>query len=100
MQKKIALEWTFHSNAIEGNTLTLKETKVVLEGITIGGKSITEHLEAINHRDAIQYLYKMVTNKEDLSEQQIKKIHALVLKKIDPKNAGTYRKENVFMFWG
>ena len=97
LQKKIALEWTFHSNAIEGNTLTLKETKVVLEGITVGGKSITEHLEAINHRDAIQYLYKIVTNKENLSEQQIKKIHSLILKKIDLKNVGSYRKENVFI---
>ncbi len=97
LQEKIALEWTCHSNAIEGNTLTLKETKVVLEGITIGGKSVTEHLEAINHNEAIQYLYKLVTDKENISEWQIRQIHSLVLKKIDPKNAGAYRKENVFI---
>jgi Fic family protein len=46
------LEWTYNSNAIEGNTLTLKETKVVLEGITIGGKSMREHFEVINHLKA------------------------------------------------
>ncbi len=97
LQEKISLEWTYHSNAIEGNTLTLKETKVALEGITIGGKSVREHLEAINHKDAIQYLYEIIKNKEKLSEWQIKQIHALILKKIDPKNAGAYRKENVLI---
>ena len=97
LQEKIALEWTYHSNAIEGNTLTLKETKVALEGITIGGKSVKEHLEAINHNEAVQYLYQMIRNKEKISEWQIKQIHALILKNIDAKNAGTYRKENVLI---
>ena len=97
LQKKIALEWTYHSNAIEGNTLTLKETKVALEGITIGGKSVKEHLEAINHNEAVQYLYELIKNNESISEWQIKQIHSLVLKNIDSKNAGTYRKENVLI---
>lgn len=97
LQEKIALEWTYHSNAIEGNTLTLRETKVVLEGITIGGKSVKEHLEAINHHEAIQYLHEMIQNKETISEWQIKQIHSLVLKKIDQINAGVYRKENVLI---
>ena len=97
LQEKLALEWTYHSNAIEGNTLTLKETKVVLEGITIGGKSLTEHLEAINHNTAIEHLNKIVQKKEDISEEQIKQIHSLILNKIDSKNAGVYRKENVFI---
>jgi Fic family protein len=48
--------WTYHSNAIEGNALTLSETKVALEGITVGGKTIQEHLEAINHKEAILYV--------------------------------------------
>ncbi|MDE0119816.1 MAG: HsdR family type I site-specific deoxyribonuclease [Bdellovibrionales bacterium] len=95
LQEKIALEWTYNSNAIEGNTLTLKETKVVLEGITIGGKSVREHLEVINHNEAVQYLNELIKNKETLSEWQIKQIHSLVLKKIDQKNAGVYRTENV-----
>ncbi|MCZ0933455.1 MAG: HsdR family type I site-specific deoxyribonuclease [Oligoflexia bacterium] len=97
LQEKIALEWTYHSNAVEGNTLTLKETKVVLEGITIGGKSVKEHLEAINHNKAIQYLNELIQNKENISEWQIRQIHSLVLKKIDSDNAGVYRKENVLI---
>ena len=97
LQEKIALEWTYHSNAIEGNTLTLKETKVVLEGVTIGGKSVKEHLEAINHKEAIQYLHEILQKKENISERQIKQIHSLVLKKIDQANAGIYRQENVFI---
>ncbi len=53
LHEDIVLRWTYNSNAIEGNTLTLKETKVALEGITIGGKTMQEHFEAINHREAI-----------------------------------------------
>ena len=97
LQEKVTLEWTYHSNSIEGNTLTLKETKVVLEGITIGGKSVKEHLEVISHSEAIQYLDELVTSKESFNEQQIKDIHSLVLKKIDQQNAGVYRKENVII---
>ena len=53
MHEDLILRWTYHSNAIEGNTLTLKETKVVLVGITFGGKTLREHFEVINHKDAI-----------------------------------------------
>ena len=91
------LEWTYNSNAIEGNTLTLKETKVVLEGITIGGKSIKEHLEATNHKDAIMYLEELVDSNTKLTEWNIKNIHSLILKEIDNKNAGAYRTENVII---
>lgn len=55
LHEDLVLRWIYNSNAIEGNTLNLKETKVALEGITIGGKTLREHLEAINHRDAINY---------------------------------------------
>ena len=95
LHEQQVLEWTYHSNAIEGNTLTLKETKVVLEGITIGGKSMREHFEVINHKEAIDYVEAIVGGQEDLSEWQIKSIHHLVLKNIDDRNAGQYRKENV-----
>ncbi len=91
----LVLRWTYNSNAIEGNTLTLKETKVALEGITIGGKTMREHLEAINHRDAILYVEELVRQKEMLSEWQIKSLHQLILKKIDDSNAGKYRTVNV-----
>ena len=82
-REKLFLEWTYNSNAIEGNTLTMNETKVVLEGITVGGKTIKEHLEVINHRDAITYVEEIVKKKESLSEMQIKNLHRLVLKGID-----------------
>ncbi len=95
LQEKLIVEWTYNSNAIEGNTLTLSETKVVLEGITIGGKSMVEHLEAINHREAILFVEDLIANKEPLSQWNIKNIHALILKEIDNTNAGKYRSENV-----
>ncbi len=95
LHEQQVLEWTYHSNAIEGNTLTLKETKVVLEGITIGGKSLREHFEVINHKEAIDYVEAIVQNQETLREWQIKSIHHLVLKNVDDRNAGQYRQENV-----
>lgn len=94
----ILLDWTYNSNAIEGNTLTLSETKVILEdGITIGGKTLKEHLEVINHREAILYVEEIVRRKEAFSEWQIKSIHKIILKGIDNDNAGVYRKENVLI---
>lgn len=95
LREKLMLEWTYHSNAIEGNTLTLRETKVVLEGITVGGKTLREHFEATNHRDAILYVEEIVARDEPLSEWQIRNIHSLVLKSINDGQAGRYREENV-----
>jgi fido (protein-threonine AMPylation protein) len=95
LHEKLIVEWIYNSNAIEGNTLTMSETKVVLEGITIGGKSMVEHLEIINHREAILFIGDLIFNKEPLSEWNIKNIHALILKEIDNQNAGKYRTENV-----
>lgn len=97
LQDAINLEWTYNSNGIEGNTLTLKETKVVLEGITIGGKSVREHLEAINHENAIEYLEDLLRDKSELSEWNIKGLHQLILKGIDDGNAGKYRNDNVII---
>ena len=95
LKESINLEWTYNSNGIEGNTLTLRETQVVLEGITVGGKSIKEHLEVINHEKAILFLDDLVKDKEIINEWNIKNIHRLVLKDIDNENAGRYRTENV-----
>ena len=95
LRDEINLEWTYNSNGIEGNTLTLKETKVVLEGITIGGKTIREHLEALNHEDAIEYLESLLEYKSDISEWNIKELHYLIMKGIDNDNAGKYRNSNV-----
>ena len=95
LRESINLEWTYNSNGIEGNTLTLRETQVVLEGITIGGKSMKEHLEVINHEQAIEYLDELVKEENPITEWNIKNIHQLVLKEIDNDNAGKYREENV-----
>ena len=97
IREHLIVDWTYHSNAIEGNTLTLSETKVALEGITIGGKTIKEHLEVINHKDAILYVEEIVQKQETLSEWQIKSIHRLILKGIEDEHAGIYRKENVII---
>lgn len=91
------LNFTYHSNAIEGNTLTLMETKVVLEGITIGGKSLREHFEVINHNEAIFFIEDLVKQNIPLTEQTIKSIHQLILKNIDDENAGKYRTVNVLI---
>lgn len=97
LREQLALEWTYHSNAIEGNTLTLRETQVVLEGITVGGKPLKDHLEAINHRDAIRYVMSLVERRQTLSERSILDIHSLVLKGIDDRQAGRYRQQNVII---
>lgn len=95
LHEDTVLRWTYHSNAIEGNTLTLKETKVALEGITVGGKTMREHLEAVNHREAIGFVEELAEAKQGLSEWRIRCVHQLILKTIDDDHAGVYRKSNV-----
>lgn len=97
LHENLVLQWTYHSNAIEGNTLTLKETKVALEGITIGGKTLREHFEAINHRDAIVLVEELVSQSQVLDEWTLKSLHQLVLRNIDGENAGRYRQINVLI---
>lgn len=97
LHEDLVVKWIYHSNAIEGNTLTLKETKVALEGITIGGKSLREHFEVINHKEAIAFVEAMVSEQQPLSEWAIKALHQLVLKNVDDDNAGRYRTLNVLI---
>lgn len=92
LKERIVVEWTYNSNAIEGNSLTLKETKLVLEdGLTIKGKPLKEHLEAINHKDAIEFVEKSLSKRAKVTPLLIRQIHSLVLTKIDDKEAGKYR---------
>ncbi len=85
---------TYSSNAIEGNTLTESETKVVIEdGLTIGGKSIREHQEAIGHAKAYDHIYSLLDR--DISREDILKLHELFFLQIDLDNFGTYRNQNV-----
>ena len=87
------IELTYTSNAIEGNTLTRKETALVVEeGITVSGKTLKEHFEAINHVEALDFIKKFVSKRrKDLTNREVLNIHSLILKKIDDENAGRYR---------
>ncbi len=92
LNEQLNLEWIYNSNAIEGSTLTLRETQLILEqGITIGGKSLREHFEVVNHQEAIKLVESLAAGVEPISAYHIRQIHALVLARIDDDNAGQYR---------
>jgi Fic family protein len=94
----MAVEWTYHSNAIEGNTLNKQETHLILnEGITIGGKSMREHLEVTNHGSAMEHVRRLVDSEADFTEDAIRQLHGIVLRGIDDEWAGRYRCEDVFI---
>lgn len=96
LREKFEVEMTYNSNAIEGNRLSLKETYLVLmKGITIRGKSVQEHLEATNHKEALELLEKMV--KKNVTIEDVLELHAVILDKIDPKSAGFFRHEQVYI---
>lgn len=100
LKERFEIEMTYNSNAIEGNTLTLKETYwVIQQGITVKGKSLKDHLEAKNHQEALGYLYEMVEHgsSQTISEHLIKSLHALVIQNIDQNIAGRYRNVDVFI---
>jgi len=92
IRHEFAVEYTYDSNAIEGSTLTLRETALILEGLTIGEKPLKEHLEAIGHRDAYDYVERLAaaTPREPLTERIIKEIHFLVLPD-RPLDRGNFR---------
>jgi Fic family protein/DNA-binding XRE family transcriptional regulator len=94
----LELEYTFESNRIEGNTLTLRETDLVInEGLTISGKSMREHLEAINHQEAIAYIKHLIEKNTFLNEREVLSIHNLILRGINPDDAGRYRRVQVMI---
>lgn len=91
LREEFMVEFTYNSNAIEGNTLTLKETAMVLEGMTIDQKPMKDHLEAVGHRDAFMYVQDIALKEVDLTETVIKNIHSLVLMN-RPEDKGVYRR--------
>lgn len=94
----LELEYTFESNRIEGNTMTLRETDLVInEGLTISGKSMREHLEVINHQEAIAYIKHLMDKNTPLNEREVLSIHNLILRGINPEDAGRYRKVQVMI---
>ena len=91
LNEEFAVEYTYNSNAIEGNTLTLRETDLVLRGLTIDQKPLKDHMEAVGHKEAFDYVREFVKEKASLTESIIKQIHYLVL--ADKKDdRGVYRR--------
>lgn len=100
LKEQSGLEMTYNSNAIEGNSLTLKETFFVIsEGLTIKGKPLKDHLEARNHTEALEYLYELVAadKRHTFSERLIREINQLVMRDTDKDWAGRYRNSNVII---
>lgn len=97
LRDQIIIEWTYNSNAIEGTSLSLKETQLIIEqGLTIKGKSLKEHFEAKNHKDAIIFVEDLVKERKfKVSQLLIRQIHQLVMKEIDDEWAGKYREVEV-----
>lgn len=96
IKEAFLIEWTYNSNSIEGNTLTLRETQMVLqEGITIKGKSLREHFEAKNHETAIYKLYTLVKENYVLNAKDVLDLHGLVLRSIEDEYAGRLRNAGV-----
>ena len=100
LQEQFQIEMTYNSNSIEGNSLTLKETYLVInEGLTIKGKPLKDHLEAKDHTEALQWLYETVQSHgcHTISEMLIRNIHSLVVHNTDKDWAGRYRNSNVII---
>lgn len=100
LREKFQIEMTYNSNAIEGNSLTLKETFLVInEGITIKGKPLKDHLEAKDHHVALEYLYDLVDKdkKHTISEMLIRNLHQIIIQETDKEWAGRYRNANVII---
>jgi Fic family protein len=95
------LELTYTSNAIEGNTLTRPETMLVIEqGITIGGKPLKDHLEAIDHHDAVLYIRSAARQDARLTEMDVRTLHSLVVRRSSPDSAGRYADQGRFVVTG
>ena len=91
LNEEFIVEFTYNSNAIEGNTLTLRETDLVLRGLTIDKKPLKDHMEAVGHKEAFEFVSELVKNNVPISERVIKQIHYLVL--ADKKeDRGVYRR--------
>ncbi len=91
LAEEFTIDFTYNSNAIEGNTLTLKETALALEGMTVDQKPLKDHLEAVGHRDAFLYVQDIAKKEEPISEYVIRNIHSLVLMN-RPEDKGVYRR--------
>jgi Fic family protein len=100
LQERFRLEMAYNSNAIEGNSLTLKETFLVInEGITVKGKPLKDHLEAKDHYAALEYLYDLIDSDKQntVSERLIRSLHQIIVQETEKDQAGKYRSANVYI---
>ncbi len=100
LKEQFSFDMTYNSNAIEGNQLTLKETYLVVnDGLTVKGKSLKDHLEARNHHEAVHFLYELIEHqkKHTISEQLIRSLQQLIIKDIEDREAGQYRRGTVLI---
>jgi Fic family protein len=96
IKESLTYEWTYNSNSIEGNTITLQETQLIIEeGITVKGKSLREHFETLNHHDAIEFVERLADTTIALAARTVLDVHALVLQRIEKEYAGRYRTSGV-----
>ncbi len=92
IKESLTYEWTYNSNSIEGNTITLQETQLIIEeGITVKGKSLREHFETLNHHDAIAFVESLAGTASALAAREVLDVHVLVLQRIEKEYAGRYR---------
>jgi Fic family protein len=97
LREALRVEHTYASNAIEGNTLTLQETRAVLEGVTVAGKPLRDHLEAVDLAEAFDYVAELARGREPVTEAAVRSIHALVRRRSQPDEAGRYRRIQVLI---
>lgn len=96
LEEYFRVDWTYNSNAIEGSSVTLAETRaILLDGVTVNGKPLREHLEVINHSHAIDFVQGIADKIDPITETTIREIHSLILRTIDDENAGSYRRVKV-----
>lgn len=96
LRHRYTVRFTYNSNAIEGNTLSQTETEMLLDhGITVGGKTLVEHLEVVGHRDAISFIQELAESKALIRAFEIRQIHALIMQSIAREEAGQYRRISV-----
>ena len=94
-KNKVFLDWLYYANNLEGNTLSKEEINIVINNITVAGKTIEEHQEIINYNSVIKYIIESLNKDKEITENDLITIHRLISKNIDNENAGVYRTENI-----
>jgi Fic family protein len=95
LKKQLMISQVYHSNAIEGNKLSLRETELILNGMVVNERPLKDEIEAKSLAAATEYLYKLIDGREPLTKRTVQELHGLIMKDIPGINAGQFRKEDV-----